>query len=293
MKKITFKGIAYLLITSFLLSSVSIIADAEKPKPQKNNYKYKTTQIIVKYKDGFSYDSIKSNYERKVKKPKKQNKLKNTQKDILTVSSFEETGQAIETLNRLPEVEYAVPDDIIEAYGTGQALDAAASAAMGFENAYEFADGTGVTVAVLDTGLKTDLPEFRNRISSGGYDFANGDDTVYDDPSLDAHGTQVAGILAAAIRQPRSVPDLGYPTRKADTKAVKTHSGGHRAAEARQTAEGGCRTRTHTRTPSAAVTPVVPHRHGYASSSLSRFRMPGSTSCRTKSAKTPGIKLSC
>ena len=96
-----------------------------------------------------------------------------------------------------------------------------------------------------------------------------------------------------AIRQPRSVPDLGYPTRKADTKAVKTHSGGHRAAEARQTAEGGCRTRTHTRPPSAAVTPVVPHRHGYASSSLSRFRMPGSTSCRTKSAKTPGIKLSC
>lgn len=104
---------------------------------------------------------------------------------------------------------------------------------------------------------------------------------------------QVPYHPVAAIRQPRSVPDLGYPTRKADTKAVKTHSGGHRAAEARQTAEGGCRTRTHTRPPSAAVTPVVPHRHGYASSSLSRFRMPGSTSCRTKSAKTPGIKLSC
>lgn len=104
---------------------------------------------------------------------------------------------------------------------------------------------------------------------------------------------QVPYHPVAAIRQPRSVPDLGYPTRKADTKAVKAHSGGHRAAEARQTAEGGCRTRTHTRPPSAAVTPVVPHRHGYASSSLSRFRMPGSTSCRTKSAKTPGIKLSC
>lgn len=100
-------------------------------------------------------------------------------------------------------------------------------------------------------------------------------------------------IGPCGFHQPRSVPDLGYPTRKADTKAVKTHSGGHRAAEARQTAEGGCRTRTHTHPPSAAVTPVVPHRHGYASSSLSRFRMPGSTSCRTKSAKTPGIKLSC
>lgn len=60
---------------------------------------------------------------------------------------------------------------------------------------------------------------------------------------------QVPYHPVAAIRQPRSVPDLGYPTRKADTKAVKTHSGGHRAAEARQTAEGGCRTRTHTRPP--------------------------------------------
>ena len=163
MKKIARKAISYLLVTSFILSSVSIMASAERPR--KNDYMYKTTQIIVKYKDGFSYDSIKSDYEKKVKKPKKKNKLKNTKKDILTVSSFKETDQAIETLNKLPEVEYAVPDDIIEAYEVNQAFDAAASVAIGFENVYELADGTGVTVAVLDTGIKTDLPEFRNRIS--------------------------------------------------------------------------------------------------------------------------------
>ena len=67
MKKIARKAISYLLVTSFILSSVSIMASAERPR--KNDHMYKTTQIIVKYKDGFSYDSIKSDYEKKVKKP--------------------------------------------------------------------------------------------------------------------------------------------------------------------------------------------------------------------------------
>lgn len=65
-------------------------------------------------------------------------------------------------------------------------------------------DGTGIKVAVIDTGIDyvhNDLddlpyvvdPEF-NGIYAGGYDFFNGDADPFDD---NGHGTHVSGILAA------------------------------------------------------------------------------------------------
>jgi subtilisin len=54
--------------------------------------------------------------------------------------------------------------------------------------------GAGVKVAIIDTGLDYNNPEFAGRYA-GGYDFVNGDDDPMDD---EGHGTHVAGIIAAA-----------------------------------------------------------------------------------------------
>ncbi|MEM7534680.1 MAG: S8 family peptidase [Chloroflexota bacterium] len=52
-----------------------------------------------------------------------------------------------------------------------------------------------VVIAILDTGLNLEHPEFAGRIITG-YDFVNSDD----DPSDDhGHGTHAAGIIAAAV----------------------------------------------------------------------------------------------
>ena len=54
--------------------------------------------------------------------------------------------------------------------------------------------GQGVKVALVDSGLNADLPEFKGRIGHPGYDY------VEDRPgTIDrlGHGTQMAGILAA------------------------------------------------------------------------------------------------
>lgn len=53
---------------------------------------------------------------------------------------------------------------------------------------------TNVVIAVLDSGIDSDHPEFLGRIHTGGYDFVNDDD----DPEADnPHGTQVTGVIAA------------------------------------------------------------------------------------------------
>src|SRR5690606_15312476 len=52
-----------------------------------------------------------------------------------------------------------------------------------------------IVIAVVDSGVKLDHPEFAGRLAPG-YDFINGDDQPDDDQG---HGTHVAGVIAAAL----------------------------------------------------------------------------------------------
>ncbi|MGI8334233.1 S8 family serine peptidase [Actinomadura scrupuli] len=52
--------------------------------------------------------------------------------------------------------------------------------------------GSGITVAVVDTGIDGTHPDLKGKVV-GGHDFVNGDDDPTDD---NAHGTHVAGIIA-------------------------------------------------------------------------------------------------
>lgn len=54
--------------------------------------------------------------------------------------------------------------------------------------------GLGVTVALIDSGLNSNLPEFQGRLASPGYDFVRQQPGTVD---IKGHGTQMAGILAA------------------------------------------------------------------------------------------------
>jgi hypothetical protein len=65
--------------------------------------------------------------------------------------------------------------------------------------------GSGVTVAVLDTGIDVSHPELWPRII-GGYNARAGEVLYVDD---NGHGTHMAGIIAADLQN--SVPDVNNP----------------------------------------------------------------------------------
>lgn len=52
-------------------------------------------------------------------------------------------------------------------------------------------DGTNITVAILDSGIDPDHPDFSNKTIIAWKDYVNGIDSPYDD---DGHGTHCAGI---------------------------------------------------------------------------------------------------
>ena len=106
-------------------------------------------------------------------------------------------------LNRLDEIDYAAPDckvsggfvpndpyynDPTKVYGP-QMINAAA--------AWDYGFGSGVVVAVLDSGISMTHPEFSGRILPGWNFVANPDNNNPQDDH--GHGTHVTGIALAAI----------------------------------------------------------------------------------------------
>ncbi|MEU3650526.1 type VII secretion-associated serine protease mycosin [Lentzea sp. NPDC034063] len=66
---------------------------------------------------------------------------------------------------------------------------------LNLEQAHRFAKGKGIKIAIIDTGVDPRNPRFGGRVQGGGeYVFGNANGT--DD--CDGHGTEVAGVAAAA-----------------------------------------------------------------------------------------------
>ena len=108
----------------------------------------------------------------------------------------------------LPELEQVSPaatgqDVVIQ---TNDAIDNltlqnAAGEAAQIAAEYGF-DGSGQTVAVIDTGIAYDHAAFGGGFGEGsqvvgGYDFAENDSNPYDDGPAGFHGTHVAGIIGS------------------------------------------------------------------------------------------------
>jgi subtilisin family serine protease len=121
---------------------------------------------------------------------------------------------AVAQLESQPEVAYAEPDGEVHATATpddpyfsqqwalqnsGQTVDGTSDTSgtagddIGASYVWPHATGSGVTVAVVDTGADTTAPDLAGQLVPG-YSWINGDTDTQD---LDGHGTHVSGIIAA------------------------------------------------------------------------------------------------
>jgi len=109
------------------------------------------------------------------------------------------SAQAVASL--LPELDIASPAMTQQVVS----LEDAGTRAQEIASQYNF-DGSGQTVAVIDSGIAFDHLALGGGFGEGhkvvgGYDFAENDDNPYDDGPAGFHGTHVAGIIGSSDEQ--------------------------------------------------------------------------------------------
>lgn len=166
---------------------------------------------------------------------------------------------AVERYENSPVVEYAEPDFLVfpdrtpndprypgqwGLNNTGQ-TGGTSDADIDAPEAWEGITGGRTIVAVIDSGVQTGHRDLKSNIWSNpgetrngvdddgnglvddtnGWDFYNGNRTVYDDPETDSHGTHVAGTVAATGNNDAGVVGVNWRARIMPLKFLGPNGG--------------------------------------------------------------------
>ena len=246
------------LICVFLLLlhtlAVSCVGDAQAPRLIRRQETYVSGRILIKYRQGATELALPAKAEEFDLQP---SELSCGSVRVYRVRPGTEL-EAAETLALDPSVEYAEPDYLIFAAGSLAESPALALPALALgrpeaegkslsrlvwdadapndplydeqwalskieaEGAWKISGGNDITIAVIDSGTDLDHPEFTGRIVDG-YDFVNGDDEADDDYG---HGTQVAGVAAAAANNDLGIAGLAWDAKIMPVKVLDNRGRG-------------------------------------------------------------------
>ncbi|MCL2089129.1 MAG: S8 family serine peptidase, partial [Oscillospiraceae bacterium] len=196
---------------------------------------YNVNEIIVKYKENTSLserNKARDNADKNARRTriKSVRGLSTEDHEIVEVRSVKEMEAALTALQQEPDIEYAVPNDKIYSLSlanrenqwavknNGQAVNqniGTAGIDADFENAWGLSTGKDILIGVMDTGIDVNHSEFNNRIDGNGWNFVDNSSDIFN-PETDAHGTGVAGIIAASAPGAKILPlkvidgDHGY-----------------------------------------------------------------------------------
>jgi subtilisin family serine protease len=123
-------------------------------------------------------------------------KIGHTHIHVVDVAPGDEED-AVERLRADPDVAYAEVDRLIPAAGvTNDPMSGSEwhLATIGAPSAWTYSTGTGITIAILDTGVDATHPDLASKIVPGWNFYDNNSDTH----DVNGHGTTVAGAAAAA-----------------------------------------------------------------------------------------------
>lgn len=225
MKKI----IRYLLIFIFLTVLTDKLTHAQEP----NHPTYLPNRVIVKYKNYITTAQTTTVTQHSGILVDKQVNLFDQTFVVHTQSGFD-IERAVTKLNNNPDVEYAEPDYIAQAFYTpndpflNQQWGLSKIAA---QQAWDTTRGnSNIVVAVLDTGADFNHKDLQTTFVSRGFDFINNDNDASDDHG---HGTHVSGIVAAVTDNNTSIAGTGFNIKVLPVKVLNSAgSGGHSAIAA-------------------------------------------------------------
>jgi thermitase len=144
---------------------------------------------------------------------------------VVAVDSGQELAVA-EQLKQNPLVEYAEPDYIV--YGFGTANDEYYTEQWNLvriqaDQAWDITTGDNdITIAIVDTGVDLAHPDLSSKIVSG-WDFENNDNSPQDDHG---HGTQVAGVAAAASNNSIGIAGVSWGAKIMPIKVLNSANWG-------------------------------------------------------------------
>ncbi len=215
------KIISRILVVAFIVTNIfsafqGEITAASRRKPKVVVQHREKTEFIVGYNDSSFSDNIKSFVKNKVnvKKFEITKHYKNRKIDLIEVDKNDDIKKIQAELKKDKRVKFVQPNYPLQInevadpqfnkqwglLNNGQSVEGLTgrlNVDVNAVNAWNLTQGSQeVVIGVLDSGIDINHEDLKDNIVPG-WDFVNDDDTVYDDPEIDLHGTQVAGIIAA------------------------------------------------------------------------------------------------
>ncbi|MDE2388353.1 MAG: S8 family serine peptidase, partial [Betaproteobacteria bacterium] len=203
--------------SSSLNLSSSEIQSAKNSHSKNSNEKWAKGRILVMPRAGLPEHTF-----REVLKEHNGKARKMGQSGLYVVSVAEDSEEAVVTaLQQNPHLKFADLDHIVfpnmipndPYYANEWHL-----AKIGAPTAWDIAQGTGITIAILDSGVAANHPDLTSNMTSGWNFYDNNSITL----DITGHGTIVAGSAAAAINNSTGVAGVSglskiMPLRITDT----------------------------------------------------------------------------
>lgn len=217
MRKILSIFTAVLTAVGVLFSSSAFAMFSSHSDLSKSKNEFQKGEIIVKYKGEKEFR-------------------------VVSLAKNEDVLEVVGKHKKMKDIEYAEPNYVVRAFAAPN--DPFYSFQWNFNNllnggihteqAWDTANGSGVTIAVIDTGIAYEnysdkrgkyykAPDFNQTCFKQGYDFVNKDAHANDDNS---HGTHVSGTIAQSTNNALGVAGIAYGACLMPIKALDKNGNG-------------------------------------------------------------------
>ncbi len=212
---VLFLGIS--LVFTFAIDKINVNNSKDKPV-------YVQDELVIKFDKTANKKELKDKYGLKLKR--------NSKKGIFAVYSHATPDNVIQLLKKEKGVVYAernpityalsVPNDPYYQYQWHLTR-------IGMESAWDISTGSGVVVAVLDSGVRESLEDFANTNFVAGYNFIRNNTNTDDD---NQHGSHVAGTVAQSTNNGVGVAGVAYNATIMPVKVLDRRGNGNMAIAA-------------------------------------------------------------